>query len=52
MRRAVAFVRANWPALVLALAGIAFIAVGVARGEYAVVLRKAIRICMECIGLG
>ena len=25
---------------------------GVAQGEMAVVLSKAIRICMECIGLG
>ena len=52
MRRAAAFVRSNWPALTLALIGAALIAVGVARGEYAVVLRKAVRICMECIGLG
>lgn len=34
------------------LAGIAFVAVGVTRGEVAVVLQKAVVICMECIGLG
>ena len=34
------------------LAGIAFVAVGVTRGEAAVVLQKAVVICMECIGLG
>ncbi len=27
------------------------IGVGIARGEPAVVLRKAIRICLECIGV-
>ncbi len=30
----------------------AFIAYGISRGEMSVVLRKAVRICMECIGLG
>ncbi len=34
------------------LAGIALVAVGVTRGEAAVVLQKAVVICMECIGLG
>lgn len=29
-----------------------FIVLGISRGENAVVLRKAIRICLECIGLG
>ena len=33
-------------------AGIAMIALGVFRGENAVVLKKAIRICLECIGVG
>ena len=30
----------------------ALCALGIYRGEAAVVLNKAIRICMECIGLG
>lgn len=36
---------------ILILAGIAFILLGVGRGEAAVVLRKAVRICLECIGV-
>lgn len=30
---------------------LACIALGVARGEHAVVLKKAVRICLECIGV-
>ena len=36
----------------LLLAGVAFIAVGVWRAEYLVVLKKAVMICLECIGIG
>jgi len=32
--------------------GILFIIIGVVNGESAVVLQKAIRICLECIGIG
>ncbi len=32
--------------------GIAFIALGVIRQEYLVVLQKAVMICLECIGIG
>jgi hypothetical protein len=37
---------------VLCAAGVAFIAIGMWRGEVATVLMKAIRICLECIGIG
>ncbi|MDE6719409.1 MAG: hypothetical protein K2J68_06080 [Treponemataceae bacterium] len=36
----------------LLLIATAFIAIGISRGENTLVLQKAVRICMECIGLG
>jgi len=36
----------------LILAGAAFMLIGIERGEVGVVLRKAINICLECIGIG
>ncbi len=42
----------RWLAAGLVLAGVGMIAVGVARGEVETVLRKAINICLECIGIG
>lgn len=44
--RAVCFVRG----CVFALAAV-FIALGIFRGEVDVVLKKAVRICLECIGV-
>lgn len=32
-------------------AALACIVLGVSRGEHAVVLKKAVRICLECIGV-
>ena len=31
---------------------LAFFCIGLASGEAAVVLRKAMRVCLECIGVG
>lgn len=36
----------------LIIFGFICITIGLARGEEVIVLRKAIKICMECIGLG
>ena len=42
----------NWGCwLLLAMAGI-MISAGVLRGEPGMVLQKAIRVCLECIGIG
>ena len=40
------------PAAAVLAAGAAFVALGLWRGEGAVVLQKAVVICMECIGIG
>ena len=36
----------------LLAAGLIFFIVGIFRGEAAVVLSKAIKLCMECVGIG
>lgn len=38
--------------VITCILAIAFIIYGTGRGEVAVVLNKAINICLECIGLG
>lgn len=42
----------NFFKISLLLIATAFIAIGILRGENTLVLQKAVRICMECIGLG
>ena len=37
---------------ILLAAAIAFCAFGAVRGETDIVLKKAVNICMECIGIG
>ena len=38
--------------MVLSVAGLVLMGFGIARGEVATVLKKAILICLECIGIG
>lgn len=38
--------------VVFAVVGIGMMAVGIERGEMAVVLTKAVNICLECVGIG
>ena len=38
--------------LLLALAGLSALALGIAQGGYQTTMAKAVRICMECIGIG
>ena len=38
--------------LILLLIGTALTTAGLLQGQYASVLAKAIRICMECVGIG
>lgn len=46
------FLNKRWAGPATALLGLSMILLGVYRGEVAIVLAKAIRICMECIGIG
>lgn len=38
--------------IVLLLVGIGFVLTGVIRGEEGIVFEKAIKVCLECIGIG
>ena len=38
--------------LALAVCGLAFLILGAAQGGYQTTMAKAVRICMECIGIG
>lgn len=42
----------NLPALLLMVGAALLIAVGIRQNQPAQVLSKAIRICMECVGIG
>jgi hypothetical protein len=37
---------------ILLIVGVVFMCIGVLRGEQAIVLKKAVNICLECIGIG
>lgn len=34
------------------LAGVAFLVIGAVQGQFAVIWKKAVMICLECIGIG
>ncbi len=42
----------GWVGLMVSLTGVALMVFGACRGEMATVLKKAINICLECIGIG
>ena len=44
----------GWTLVRLGLLGVAalLMVVGISRGEVAIVLKKAVNLCLECIGLG
>ncbi len=44
--------RARMGGVLLLAAGLVMMAAGALRGEAEIVLRKAIHLCLECIGIG
>lgn len=46
------FLKTNRITLFLILAGAVLMGFGAGRGEMALVLRKAVNLCLECIGIG
>lgn len=46
------FFRRNRAAILTLAVAVLFLALGVLREETQIVFRKAVNICMECIGLG
>lgn len=42
----------RWCGVGMAVLGLAMMGFGIYRGELAVVLKKAVNICLECIGIG
>ncbi len=44
--------RIDWRGIGVATAGLCMMIYGISRGEMKTVLEKAIRVCLECIGIG
>ena len=49
MRR---LISSRWTDMGIAVLGLAMMGYGIWRGEMATILKKAVRICLECIGIG
>lgn len=46
------WMQSSWIGIGIAVLGIGMMVYGISRGEMAVVMTKAINICLECIGIG
>lgn len=46
------FMNSRLTGIGVAILGLVLMVFGIFRGEAAIVLSKAVRICMECIGIG
>ena len=45
-------IKKNWKQMLLLVVAIIFIGFGAYRGEVDTVFTKAIRLCLECVGIG
>ena len=45
-------IKKNWKQILLLVIAFAFIGFGAYRGEVDTVFTKAIRLCLECVGIG
>lgn len=46
------FLASKWSGFLFAFCGLLMMAAGIYRGEMTVVFKKAVNICLECIGIG
>lgn len=46
------YLSSNWTTVFALVVGVVFLAAGIWREEYTIVMEKAINICLECVGIG